>query len=389
MSIFNFKKKDLVAVIDISDFAVTGCLINIQKDATPEIVFNCKKEIPFQDHFSFKRLFYAVSRSILSVSEAIHSSGMGRPGRILCVLGPHLYMSQTRIVKAKYDKPIIVTKKIIDDIVSSDLQDFYLKGEFKEFIDRSSSNTVLEKNNMKIRVNGYESADPFGKEASEIEVSVFISVTSNGFLSDIRRIISSVFHNDEIYFGTFSFSIFNATRDCFSKNEDFIVFEVGSEITNLGIIKDGIIEETFSFPIGTSSLLRKIIGRFGTIYEDALASVKMHNEETSIVSVKCKIQKEIDDLEEEWVSSLRHIFDKISGHYLIPERFFLFCDKDFRLIFSSFLKKMRIKNMLSQNAEQKVEILDHNFFSSYCKNKCNDTLESGIIMDSIFANKIF
>lgn len=389
MNFLHSSKKETIAIINISDFAVFGGIINICREGTPEVIYFQKRELPFQEHFSGKRLFYAISRAVFSVASAIQSSGVGRPSRILCVLGPHLHISETRVIKAKYEKPVMVRKELIDDLVAKDLDIFYSKSIGHDLALPSGQNSILEKNNMQIKINGYESADPFGKMASDIEISVFVSMITNGVLSDIRRMISGIFHTNEIYFSSFSFSIFNAVRDRLEKDAGFNIVEVCSEMTNIGIVRDGIIDETFSVPIGVHSLLRKIIHKFRTMHGEALFYIRTHNEKSSDPKTFDNIKTQISEMKKEWNASVYRVFERVSSRRLLPSKFYLACDKDFYPIFSSYLEDMGLSNMLMQNVKKEIRPVGADLFNGSCDNKCGQILDSAMIIDSIFANKVF
>ena len=304
----NFLKnssKNYIAILDVRDGSVGGMLVLIDKEnKIPEKVYSVRKELPFQKIFSYKRTFYATMQAINSVIADILKNSGHVPEKILCMMGPHLHISQTRIIKSSFDKPTKITEKLINELVRSDLKIFEDMHFHNVLADSESLNTMLDHKIMQVKLNGYNTPVPFDKIASDIEISVYVSMMSRVVKKDLESIISKGFHNNFIDFHSYSFALFDSTRGLNIERDGFVVVDVESELTEVIAVKNGIIEETASFPLGKNFLLRKISEEFNTMHEEAVSYLSMHKDNTGSKEVMLKIKTAVDKANAEWTNAL-------------------------------------------------------------------------------------
>lgn len=386
----NFSKKELVAVIDIEDGSVGGMLMSLDKEKdVPEKLFSIRKELPYQKNFSYKRFFYSTMQAISAVSAEILKSGKGAPDRILCIVGSHFYISQTRVIKAKYPMSVTATQSLVESLISEDTKLFLEKHLKNELGGAESPNMLLEQKIMQIKLNGYETACPFGKKVSELDISVFDSIIPKIVLNDIRNTISKIFHNDKVEFHSFTFALFDAMRGVTDNKDGFTVVNVENELTEISVIRNGTIDDSISFSLGKNFLIRRVEEKFGTVTDEAISYLKMFTAKSGEPEVLEKISAVVKEAGEEWSKALRDNTKRMSVHHLLPEHFFFIGGRDFSEIFLDYARKADMASVLFLDKPSSVESLSKKTFDKFCKNVSDCPDDIYFLISSILAKKLF
>ncbi len=124
-------------------------------------------------------------------------------------------------------------------------------------------------------LNGYQTSKPYGKQTKSIEISIFLSMISKEVETKTRKVLEKIFHSHTIAFHSFALTSFSAIRDIFHSEEDFLLVDVGGEVTDVSLVRRGILLETVSFPTGKNFLLRSVVLDLNTIPEEAHTLIRM------------------------------------------------------------------------------------------------------------------
>jgi len=282
-----------------------------------------------------------------------------------------------------------VTRELVDKLVEADLREFRERHMKNTLTSAEIPNEILEHKIMQIKLNGYETPMPFGKVAQDISVSVFISMIPRSVKHDLINLIAKNFHNDKVALHSFSFAVFDSVRGMDFDRNGFVFVDAERELTEVIAVKNGIIEESVSFPFGRNFLLRALGDEFKTIHDEALTLMGMYQARTVTPEVMARITSVIGRVKKEWTEMLYESLKKISSHHLLPEHFFVVAGKDCWGIFFDFMKEVEMKNMLILNRPPVVKCMGEELFQDFCKNKsaCPDDIY--FMSEAIFANKIY
>jgi hypothetical protein len=359
----------IVAVIDIGTGSAGGAFVELKENSLPKILFNSRADIEFQEPADFPSLVARASEALKKLSDIMHKSGVGHPAKVYCNLFSPFYTYQTKL--SKYAEPkgesFLVTKKIIDRLAEKEAEAIVKNGR------------LLEQKIMKVKLNGYETAAPFGKRAKEAEVSSYISVAPEPAMPKIFETLRSAFNQKNIEFHSFAFLLFSAFRDILSKESDYIFADVGGETTDVSIVRDGVIRETISFPIGQRFMLRSVVKELGTVPEEASSSIALYKDGSLEENMRNRVGKIVDNAAREWLASFSAATESIGKSLILPSEVFVIGDA-------------RITPMYARNIGQpfRVSFIDAPVLSPFVaigpKARADDLF---LIIETIFADKIF
>jgi hypothetical protein len=387
INLFRINKKEDIVVLDIRDNSVGGMILSLDKkgNSIPQKLFSIRKEIPFQRNFNHKRLFYLTAQAINHVSSLIMKSGfIKKPHKVFCIVGPHLHASQIRKIKTKYDSSVVISEFLLKNLVVQDIEHF----EKKHLdIGGDSSNSVLEHKIMQLKLNGYETLLPINKHASEIEISVFVSMVPKILINDLSRIITKNLHTNKIDFHSFTFVLSDVVRSIALDKRGFVAINIEDEISEISVIRDGIVEDIASFPVGVSLLTRIIMDRFSVSHDQAISDLKLFVSGMGTSEMMSKMEEVADRTRMIWSDLFYQTMKKMSYRHLLPDTFYIVTEETCKDIFKEFIKKTDISNLLAANKPPRVECMEPKVFASLCKNisDCPDDLH--FLVGAVFSDK--
>ncbi|MEK7575570.1 MAG: hypothetical protein AAB491_00575 [Patescibacteria group bacterium] len=379
-----FKKKEkYIAVFDINSASIGAAIIKHVPGEKPEIIAIDRVNINFLMDVDFKAFSRCTIDSFRRTLKNIIKKFPKKIDSIMCVFSSPWYISQTRIIKIKKDKDVIVNKIFIDKTLENE------KIIFKDKWDRKEEADFVEQEIMTVNLNGYHIKNFINKKAKDVEIFSYMSLAYKDIKENIKKEIFQNFHIDEVSFHTFPCVMFNILKNMINIEEGLLMLDISGEFTDLSLIRNNILEETVSFPRGKNFLLREIAISFKTFMKEAFSIFEKYISGHANENVKKKISIITENARNEWSRFFTNSLEKISESELLPRNLFIlgegFVTKEFIKCTgdnscSSFItlgKPFKI-NYLS------VDSLRHMF------NLTKDTMHTKdkfILIESIFADK--
>lgn len=357
MALFSSQENqtELVAVFDVGNGTVSGALVEITRGAKPVILIIEKIDIkPVND--SFGDLFSATTKAIEAVGHKLLDAKRGAPTQTFCFLATPWYAGATRVIKMAKSTPFVFTKKIWQDLVDK---------EIKRFTDETLSGNpdaiLIENRNMSVRLNGYESMDPIGKEIRDVELSVFFSISSGNVLESFRHAIHRSVSSAPVTFGSFLFASFITVRDVFSGiASNAILLDLGSRVTEIALVKNDTLTATASFPGGIANIEDAIRKTFDISEHEADALVHLHLNNRLESAKSKKIALVISREIEKWYTMFDQALKSLDKNSL-PVNIFITVDEGFAPLFQ-FSEQLVVKRRIAN-----ITVIDGSTFFPYVK----------------------
>lgn len=403
MALFSLSKKILgeaVLAIDIGSNSVGGALVYFAVNKKPKILYETREFILCQENINRENLFNSALRSLNKLLERIQKEGVLHLNftglrqkaimKVSCTLSAPWHVSAAKNIKVSFTKPAEITFDFLEDVIEK---------ERKDFLENISESNVLSKGKpdyefiearaLKISLNGYETKKPEGKKASDFEAALFFSLSPSVVVNSLRKTIFRYFHATDVDFHSFSFVSFTAARDFFSADSDFLSISVGGEITEISLVRENVLSETLSFPLGYNAIIRKIMEKMGNISSGvALSFLKLHGSGDENPSLYSKIEKIITQLEDDWVNLLYGSIHKLSQELYLPKSVFVFAEEGSADMFSSFMKRQKLRKENAQENTFSVIAIDEGMLKFFCETNDISEKDSFLAVESIFLGRI-
>ena len=380
------KKEELVLVFDVSSSSVGGAIFKANKNSVPKIIYSTREPIRLNKDISFESLSDETLKSIEKVAGKISTSGLGTPVKVFCVLSSPWYMSETRNISLSKNTPFIFNKKLADSLIQKEVNIFEQECK-KKYMDSGTEIVPLEFKNIKITLNGYETEKPLNQKVTELEMTVFISVSGKNILDKMKDTLGRHFYAKNIVFSSFVMSSFGTVSNVFINQKDFLLVDVGGEVTDISMVKKDVLCSSVSFPHGENFLIRQIASTLGFSLEEAVSLLALYKSDHMSDSSVLKIEPIIKKLKNEWLIKFQEALTNISNDISIPSTIFLTVDQRFSDFFTDTIKSEQFSQYILTESKFNIVYLGNQAFSEAISFGENIERDSLLAIESIYINR--
>ncbi len=212
--------------------------------------------------------------------------------------------------------------------------------------------SILEQKVIQIKLNGYETATPFGKETVSAEAKIVTSFVNTDLLTEIKATLLHTFRPKAIETHSFPAAAYSVIRDLYSSaGSDFCIVDVGGETTEVSLVAGGALLETFSFPLGHNQLLRRICNALDVPRAVGISSLCLYLEGKTFSKTNGKMESAVMENQAEWDSSFKDALISLGEQGGIPALYYLICEAPFSNFFACAIAAAReqadTKNIVS------------------------------------------
>ena len=341
MSFFSFSKKRAsraTLILDIGSKSVGGAIYQKTDTGGAKLLYTGREQIAFQKELKGERLLAVALNSLSTLLVHIEKYGIEHlVEKVVLVVSSPWHASETKTLSLKLPKPTVITKAMVDELLSEEEKLFEEK---KKSENQEVSYEVFERKIIEMRLNGYPTATPYGKIAERLDIHLFGSIISSTALSEIRKTVQRHFPVESFFYHTFSAVAFASLRDHFSELQSFLVIQVGGEVTDITIIKKGLIVETVSFPLGHNGLLRSLEEICGLYPHCTLEAVLSLHKGAKIDNYdRAKVETAIANTKKSWLGYFDSAIANFSEETFLPKDVFLFEEVPYASVFEEFLRE--------------------------------------------------
>lgn len=377
-------KKQLALVFDIGSSSVGGVAFYMRENEAPEIIYSIREPIPFEQEVVFEKFFASTMKSLDVVVTKICMKSLGCPKKIFCVLSSPWYASQTRVINLEKDVPFTFTTKLADSLIQKEI-DIFKRDHLSKYVDEEI--TPIELKNMKVVLNGYTAMSPLNQKAKDLEMTLFISMSPEQVLSRIKESINRHFHHQDIKFSSFAMATFSVARDMFVSQENFLLVDVGGEVTDIAMVKKDILNDSISFPIGRNYMIRGVASALNCGLTEAKSYISMYKDNHMEESISKKFEPIINKLKTDWLAMFQESLANLSNDISIPSTIFLTVDNDLVHFFSEIIRNEQFNQYTLTESKFRIIFLGTEALHGIVLFKEDIIRDPFLIIESIYANR--
>lgn len=326
MAIFGKSDKEtLNAAFDITSSSVGGILFSHHPKKLPEILTSSRFQTDFLPDLELQKFERALQQAFERTLNHLKKSlpqGKKRPDSAIITLFSPYYVSQSKVVRFAKENPFEVTKGLIEDIVTGETEAFKKRWWTGRAAPKENYGVeLIEDEKMQTTLNGYKIAHPIGKYAKSGEIYLYTSLGVKSIQEKLKEYIEHIFGGVSVRFQSFPFMAFNALKRIMSLDNGLLLIDIGGEITEIVLIRDGILEETISFPLGENALVRRISSVFRFSPEESFSLLVQYSRGDLHDATREKTRKIIEEAAVKWCQLLKDSMKKTSGFQFLPQNF--------------------------------------------------------------------
>lgn len=391
MAVFSIShREDLVATIDIGSSSVTGALVSYRTEndkKIPTVIFTQTVEMTIPEDINFERFIAEMLRALGLVSQGIVTSKLGVPRKIHCFLASPWYSSETHLLSLKKDTPFVFTQKISQNLISSEVASFQERqlARYKEAGDKVS---IIENHIVHAVLNGYPSKDPYGKKVSEVELSLFLSIASDRVLNDILNTLRKVFHSRHVEFHSFLFAGFTVIRDLLVSESNFLFVDIGGEVTDIALVKNGELGGSISFPSGRNYVIRQLSSKLHIPLGEAQSLFSLYQDNKLEKELYTKASVVLEEVRKDWLTYFQNSLVSITEDILIPETVVLTVDLDIAAWFMETMRKEAFSQYTMTEKNFTIIPLNQSLLLPFVTIKTKSSINPFIAIESLAVTRV-
>ena len=381
-------KDELILVFHIGSSSVGGAFFLSQSSGAPKIIFSVREQVAIEQDINIDRFLFLTMQALETVVNKVYSSGAGAPSRIFCVLSSPWYVSQTRMINMERNTPFIFTEKLADGLIQKEINIFE-KEHLAQYLSVGQAVRTIELKNIRTMLNGYETAKPINQKAQSLEMAIFISIAAESVLKNIEETIGQHFHFKQIQFSSFVLASFAVVRDMYVKQGNFLLVDIGGEVTDISMIKKNILHESISFPLGRNFLIRGVASSLGCGLTEASSFISLFKDGHADENTSKKLAPIIDQLKAEWLKKFQESMANLSHDISIPATIYIAIDKDLADFFAETIKTEQFNQYTLTESKFEVIFLSTELLHGIASFEEAVIREPFLIIDSVYINRFF
>jgi hypothetical protein len=368
-----FKNRDKVSlVIDVGSSSVGLALVKLYSKDIPKILFTTRQQMRFQKDLDFQLFMGAMLKALSTGLKTIEKDGLvfadlAKVDDICVVLSSAWHTSRTKTVKREREDSFKFSKKFLEELVQNELEDFKQASNLNNFRGIDSGSVLIDREVVEIKLNGYTTKTPYNQQTSKVEVNIFFSLASKKLLKQIKQVIEKTFNMKKVVFHTFALSSFLAIREAYSNKNNFLIFDITGEITDISLVNSEFLVANASVPIGKNTLLRNISKDLQVDQHDALSLLRMYTDQKLEESVMNNLKDSIARFEKQWSESLYRVLSDLDKDFLLPTKIFFLSNNDLSPVFAEFLKEIKSTDASISEFLFEPEFVNSKILYPYCR----------------------
>ncbi|MAZ67692.1 hypothetical protein CL652_02910 [bacterium] len=327
-----FSKALHVLVFDIGSASV-GVAIARYREGTIDVLFTHREPIAFGDEQDAAALGSYVGAAIKAAGkEAIEALGRleGVRGKYDVRAIVHTPWADSRSDRAEstLDAETMITKEVLQQFIAQQLPVTATKGRIE-----------FDRHVMKIELNGYATTKPYKKRAESIAVTVLKSSMSEVIHTAIQGALADVLPNHSVHIDAFLFAAMQLNKSP-EEHDAYTIVDVGGEYTSISIVRNEAVEGSSWVNFGTEYLVRTIAKGDEMSRLSAVSELTMYINNSCTPAQCRKIEKLLQDSEQEWIKTFGDACSELSRIRRIPTTTFISIDKRYKPWFAKAIERL-------------------------------------------------
>lgn len=380
------KKDELVLVFDIGSSSVGGALVWMQESGTPRIIYATRETVLLEKELNVENFLNLTLRSLKVVVAKMCKQGLGKPGRVFCVLSSPWFHSETREIKLEKNSPFVFNAKLADTLTQKEIS-LLMEDYLSKHGESTAKILPIEMKTMNVNLNGYEVTNPNDKKAQSLDMSIFISFSEEDFVKKVEEIVGQHFHTDSIKFSSFLMASFVVARDMFINQDKFLLINIGGEVTDISMIKKNVVKDSVSFPVGCNFITRGLAKDLDIHLDEANSFLQAYKDNHISESANRKLNDSIKVLKNDWLKVFQESLNNLSHDISIPATIFITVDQNLAPFFSEIIKDEQLNQYTLTESKFRIIFLGTEALHGIASFENEKTMrDSLLVIESIYIN---
>ncbi|MBI5133840.1 MAG: hypothetical protein HZA81_00400 [Candidatus Taylorbacteria bacterium] len=397
MSLFS-PKSELGVVFHIGSSSVGAGLVRLKRGEIPHVVFALREPLPYRDELDAQRFLADMVEAVKRTNLRLAKEGLAHlkftefgslsVKRVFCAFASPWSVTQTKIATIEKKEGFVFTKEMAERVLRE--QEKIFEREMAEGSPGlANALDTIEERVVQIKLNGYEIAEPYGKRAEKAEISIFMSFVPKAVVEKVSEAAYMAYHPKSVQSFSLPLAAFSTVRSAFKGEKDFIFLDIGGELSEISVVKDGLMLETASFPFGRHFVVRKVSKALGASPEEAASLIRLAEENQATPDVLERLAPIMAEARKEWMDAFHYVLQGVSTRTSVPTKLFAVIYNDFVPFFMKALKDEKVAEFGVIDVPLSVTLLNHDKLKPVVAFGKHSDKDPFLALLSAFAGKLY
>lgn len=378
-----------IAVFDISSSSVGGAHALIETrdgESVVSLLVQERRDSALEEELDIERFVENTAKALEVVISHVRTADVHHPKLIQVALSSPWYSSFTRVISYSKDSLFSCTKRLVDSLIEKEI-DRLLKEPNENGEALGKGFKVVEQQLAQVKLNGYETNDPYGKKVQSLELTIMVTLVPEIVVDRFQSILRRSYGARTINVTTGPYAAFVALRDHSAVQKDCVIIDVGEEVTDIAFVKNNLFLYQHSFPIGTYEFYRTLSAHTGSSVE-ARALVEAYRlKKLSPGSVRT-VEKALAHFSKLWQAALQQTVEHGQQGFQFPSHCYVTADARFETIFTEIVKHDSFLLHSAGTTEIKTHFMNGETFSNSVRTSSTDIPDAALVAAALFSERL-
>ena len=242
-----------------------------------------------------------------------------------------------KTISLNQEKKFRVTKKLIDELsLKATAQG--KEAASKDVLVKKLSLTQIGTTTISASVNDYVTRDALNNEAQKLTLTQLTELAENTIVEALRSAADKILPGARLELNTFMDTYYSALNALKPDTSEICLIDITAEATELGIVRNNILEYVTHVPFGSYTIARKIATATSILKEEALGYLRENDIDSTKALSESKREK-LKTVVEEYENTISELFRRTGDALSIPKTIFMHTDAAAESFFQTHLRE--------------------------------------------------
>lgn len=393
----NSESNTFALIIDVGSASIGGALVVFSDNEKPRIIYATRVDMAFQEEFDITHFKTSMKQSMQKVVERIETDawefaeGEGYTSikieHVYCFLSSPWYATKTQTLKKVQQEPFVVDEACIQSEIEKAVSDFENEEGVRKVVG-SGGAELIERSIINFSLNGYDIEHPRGKKASDLEMTLLISIMPTDGKRVIENELQRAFTRADITFHSFPFAAFHVIRSIEKEADTFLFIDISGEETDVSLVREGILQEVQTFSVGKKTLIRALAKKLHTSPSEAGSLIRMYQEDRFADTRKKEIRDAFVDIQKVWKKSFHEALSAFQDTIIMPHDVYITADSDIASLIAQLVEKENAAQYSAMEDSFQTHMVNAAFFSGMCRLQRDLKPDPFLMTGAVFADTL-
>lgn len=333
-------------IIDVGSGSVGMSLIHAEEGKKkPKVIWSHREFALMRDTSDFENDLRLITTTLVNAFLEFGSSGLKdlkaydnslKVEKIQVSLAAPWSYTVTKKVNYSDEHPFTVDKDLVKELAESAHKESLKAMEEAGLIRKNL--TLVDNDVIGISINGYVVHELSGHSGRTLELFHVVAVAQNILIKTIKDSRDKIIPKAKLETHSFMYLFYQALTKMHPDTSEVCLIDVTKEATEVGIVREGVLQHTTHIPYGSFTMAREIAKTCNIPKEEAYTLFKGSD---AFVTAKLSpsAQEQVTAIISAYELKVASLFKKTGDTLSIPTALFLHCDGHTEEFFNEHIKK--------------------------------------------------